>query len=173
MNVIAFDRAYCLYPRATLDDRLSLVTSDRSDEIIENVYQRYTQRGWRFILNADEIPHITKDRCLNSRCARWIDDGGSWSIALPLPLGFHSLLPPLNRRTPSFSRDPVSATGWKLTTAWRNNAVEMRFRGCKSISLFNTYIVADGKVLDRPSLTALKQTARDANAGWYSSDDKH
>lgn len=148
MNVITFSHAYCLYPRATLDDRLSLVTADRSDEVIEGVYQRYTERGWRFIRNADEIPYVTKDRMLNSHFARWIDDGGSWSIALPLPSNFYSLLPPLNSWTLPFRRDPALVTGWKLTKVWRRNAVEMRFRGCKSVNLFYSYVVADGNVID-------------------------
>ena len=173
MNVITFDRACCLYPRATLEDRLSLVTTDRSDEVIEGVYQRYTERGWQFIRNADQIPHITEDQMINSHFARWIDDGGSWSIALPLPSDFHSSLPPLNHQTASFSRDPASLTGWKLTKVWGRNAVEMRFRGCKSVNLFYSYILADSKVIDRPSLTALKETARDANAGCYSPNNRH
>ena len=49
MNIITFNQAHCLYPRATLEERLSLVCTDRQDEVIERVYERYHQRGWSSI----------------------------------------------------------------------------------------------------------------------------
>ena len=173
MNVITFDRAYCLYPRATLEERISLVTTERDDQVIEDVFQRYTQRGWRFIRAAHDVPFVTTDRCLNSRFARWINDGYAWSIPLPLPSDFFSLLPTVNSRTLAFTHDPASVTGWRLINVWRRNAVEMRFHSCKSVNLFYSYITASRDVLDRPSIHALRKTAKSSNMSCRTTDTRH
>ena len=80
MNVITFEKAYCLFPRATLDDRLSLVCTSRQDDTIEAVFQKYTTRGWNIIRSVDDIEHVTQDPALDVNQRRWIDDRYTWSI---------------------------------------------------------------------------------------------
>ena len=114
MNVISFNAAYCLYPRATLEERISIVCTTRQDQVIENIYNKYTARGWRIIRDVDDLETMRPDPALHPRRVRWIQDGLSWSIQLPLPNRFGNSLPPLNDRTKVFRRDPVSVTSWRL-----------------------------------------------------------
>ena len=95
MNVITFKQAHCLYPRATLEERLSLVCTDRQDDVIERVYERYHQRGWSIIRTLGEVASRTSDPAL-SDTTRWVNDYFSWTIPLP-PLTEHQPDQPLYR----------------------------------------------------------------------------
>ena len=111
MNVITFDQAHCLYPRATLEERLSLVCTDRQDEVIERVYERYHQRGWTIIRTLGEVASRTSDPAL-SDTTRCINDCFSRTIPLPRLTEHHS--DPINRHTAALTHDPSSTSSWKL-----------------------------------------------------------
>ncbi|KAI0684139.1 hypothetical protein BC835DRAFT_1293861 [Cytidiella melzeri] len=108
MNVISWDRAYCLYPRATLEDRTSLLVR-RYGVLIRNIVTKYTARGWAFIYSCPASRR--KDLALTF-VPRWIGDGRSWVIKLPTegvtaPPSFNSISRPL-------TRDPCCLTSWRL-----------------------------------------------------------
>ena len=51
MNVIAYDAAYSLFPKATFEDRVSLVSATRNDKE-KAAIAKYRHRGWT-ILDAE------------------------------------------------------------------------------------------------------------------------
>ncbi|KAH9899413.1 hypothetical protein C8Q73DRAFT_679801 [Cubamyces lactineus] len=71
MNVISYDKAYCLFPQATLEERLALFTSSpsedpfsRSTDQYRRAISKYTERGFTFIRD----PRISStSRRTNSR----------------------------------------------------------------------------------------------------------
>ena len=111
MNIITFDKAYCLYPRATLEERISLVCTDRQDEVIERVYERYSRRGWSIIRTLGELASKTADPALG-KTTRWVNDGFSWTISLPPLMEQHSVA--INSRTTGLSRDPTLVSSWVI-----------------------------------------------------------
>lgn len=52
MNIITHDKAYSLFPRATFEERRSLVCLS-SDELRDKAFEKYSARGWSFVKNAD------------------------------------------------------------------------------------------------------------------------
>ena len=171
MNVIAYNWAYCLYPRATLEERLSLVTTTRADAEIEEVYARYKRRGWTIIRDYSIIPHITEDPSLIRTCRRWINDKWSWSIALPTD--FEHLLPPLNSLTRPLSSDPVSISGWRLFSTGDGGPAETQFQNMGGVNLFYQYVFASSAVLRSPAVKALMTITRRSNAGLGARDVRH
>ena len=171
MNVIAYDRAYCLYPRATLEERLSLVTTTRADDVIDEVWDRYTHRGWTIIHDRDVIPTLTTDICLRAGFARWINDGFAWSIALPVD--FHDSLPRLNARTEHLFHDPVSISSWKLWHGRRHGPVEIRFEIISSVNMFYQYVTAKPAMARTPAVVALTTMAKYYNVGTNARGVRH
>lgn len=164
INVIAFNKAYCLYPRATLEERVSLICTTRDDDVIENVYDRYRKRGWFIIRTVDEASSLTSDPSLTKDVTRWIDDGFSWSIPLYPPTY-------LNRfpQTNPCSYDPVSVTSWKLieSRSTTSKAAEMTFVMVSDQNLSQNYVLAGNTILHKPSIIALMgiDNERDAGSG--------
>ena len=107
MNVIAWDRAYSLYPRATLIEHQSLCTRGEEDPGIIN---KYYQRGWHML---DEEDLLDDEYPAFSTGMRWIGDGKSWTIALAVDGVIPP--PPANPRTLALSRDPCAGTAWHLS----------------------------------------------------------
>lgn len=111
MNVIAWDRAYSLYPRATLVDRSTLNTRGEHNEIPYKY--DYRERGWACYRSedflGDEYPWFLP---AFSTDMRWIGDGQSWTIKLPVD----GITPPpaANSRSLALSRDPCAGTAWHL-----------------------------------------------------------
>ena len=111
MNIITFNRAYCLYPRATLEERLSLVCTDRNDDVIERVYERYRKRGWTVLRTLGEVASRTRDPALGS-VVRWVEDGFTWTISLPFqPQQEHVTT---NPHADVLTRDPISVSSWRM-----------------------------------------------------------
>ena len=165
MNVITFEKAYCLFPRATLDEYFSLVCTSRQDDVIEAIYQKYTARGWNIIRSVDDIDHVTTDPALNMNQRRWIDDRFAWSIDLPLPPTFKKSLVSLNERTKAIGRDPASVTTWRQTISEDQHTCEMVFNHCQSINLFYGYIFSGYAVMVREPINSLLELTSAHNAG--------
>ena len=168
MNVIAFDTAYCLYPHATLEERLSLACTVRQDRTLEGIWRKYMGRGWRIVHRVDHLESRTSDVALHRRRTRWINDGLSWSIKLPVPPGFENSLPPLNRRTEALCRDPVSITTWKLTVCEGSRTGKTVFIHRQSVNMFYTYVFANEEPFRAASVRNLLEFASLANAGCHS-----
>ena len=165
MNVITFEKAYCLFPRATLDERLSLVCTSRQDDIIEAIYQKYTTRGWNIVRSVDDIEGLTSDPALQLDRYRWINDRLVWSIDLPLPNFFRKTLMPLNKRTNALGRDPASVTSWRQSLSEDRNTCELTFVQPQAVNLFYEYVFAGyGVTLWGPIDTLLEMTSAH-NAG--------
>lgn len=115
MNVISYDRAYSLYPYATLERRTGLTLPSPHPGATSLIAQ-YTARGWSFITDAQTL-HDPKTctsswsttkhlpRSFGSR-PRWIADRHSWIVHLPLdgvtvPAGMFC--------------DPCYASTWQLS----------------------------------------------------------
>ena len=172
MNFITYERAYCLYPRATLETRLSLVCTDRNDEVIARVFDRYTARGWTILYAlGPTIPTSAQNDPAFSSRSRWVDDGQSWSIPLSAIPERDLQLPTAE---PALSSDPSSAASWRLMLrdAVTQEAIQT-FYPLESPYLFYHHIIARTAPLRRPEMQCLfhcaqNQLARTQNAipGW-------
>ncbi|KAI0715608.1 hypothetical protein C8T65DRAFT_572952, partial [Cerioporus squamosus] len=140
MNVISFENAYCLFPRATLEERLSLLSSSsagRSTRRRESV-AKYVARGFTVM---ERIP-VTNVRLPNLLPLgwRWIDDSASWVI----PLDVAGVAPPVsaNKRSPPLLHDPVVVCNWEVRYTPLRGAV-MHFVVAKSELLRYRYLIGD------------------------------
>ncbi|KAL0953609.1 hypothetical protein HGRIS_004817 [Hohenbuehelia grisea] len=79
MNVIGFDFAYCLFPKATLEHRIAIVHST-SGPHQRDARAKYVERGWRMVLSTKELIPVEKSCFVNGR--RFLGDAQCWSIPL-------------------------------------------------------------------------------------------
>jgi hypothetical protein len=105
MNIIAWDTAYCLYPRATLLDRVALVIHPLIP-LDTPAVRKYAERGYR-LFNA---PHAYQRAQLAPvffpDALRWVDDARGWAV----PLSTAGLAPPpLSATSAPVARDPGRA----------------------------------------------------------------
>lgn len=138
MNIISYERAYCLFPRATLEYRVSLLTSrgrDGSGQSEESI-DKYSKRGFCMI---DHIPDDTYRRAFPVGC-RWVDDSTSWV----LPLDTHGVIAPPhpNSRSPPLLHDPMSTCNWEMqqTSIW---GAVMHYNVTRSELLRYRYVVTE------------------------------
>ena len=167
MNIITFNQAHCLYPRATLEERLTLVCTDRQDDVIERVYERYRQRGWSIIRTLGEVASRTSDPALIDT-TRWVNDGLSWTIPLPHMTEHHS--DPINHYTAALTRDPSSASSWKLQGEPDAHACMRFYRLSLPSALFYSYLVKHPILT--PEVCHLLEIAHAANES-AAADDRH
>jgi hypothetical protein len=134
MNVIAYNAAYSLYPRATFEARTSLHTPRNGKDIDSPGVQKYVRRGWRMIdtvSSADERAYAVG--------SRWIDDEHSWVIKFPDSPDPHTPTP----LSPALRDDPVVATNWALLDSvqpW------ISYRILQSSSLHYVYVMSDAEL---------------------------
>ncbi|KAI0649612.1 hypothetical protein C8Q79DRAFT_997722 [Trametes meyenii] len=81
MNVIAYNKAYCLFPRATLEERRSLLTwssQGRAKRRIEGLV-KYSARGFRMLefLEDNEVITSQPERSFPLK-PRWMGDSDTW-----------------------------------------------------------------------------------------------
>ncbi|KAI0083368.1 hypothetical protein BDY19DRAFT_910652 [Irpex rosettiformis] len=108
LNVISWDRAYSLYPRATFEHRKSvLLLEERS--YLTDIIEKYSNRGFEFVHTLD-LPTLKSDPALDST-PRWIGDGHSW--ILDLPTNGITLPPPISPLSKPLTRDPCYLTTWR------------------------------------------------------------
>jgi hypothetical protein len=110
MNVIAWDTAFCLYPRATLLDRVALVIHPLIP-LDTPAVRKYAERRYR-LFNA---PHAFQRTQLAPvffpDALRWVDDARGWAV----PLDTAGLVPPpLSATSAPIARDPVAHNSWML-----------------------------------------------------------
>ncbi|KAI0825484.1 hypothetical protein BC629DRAFT_1277090 [Irpex lacteus] len=106
LNFLTFDTAYCLYPRATIVEKKSLLLKDIEDVKpgVRAAVRKYRRRGFTFIQlaeeNDEELFHLKK--------VRWAMDLHAWSFDLPK-------LPQPYRLFTNY-RSPAESTSWAITT---------------------------------------------------------
>ncbi|KZV70733.1 hypothetical protein PENSPDRAFT_432296 [Peniophora sp. CONT] len=82
MNVITHQHAYALFPRATLEDRVTLAINTAGEgERWDIARAKYAKRGWRVVDLGNEdlaIKESTDFQCMN----RWVGDSETWTVPL-------------------------------------------------------------------------------------------
>ncbi|KAI0366117.1 hypothetical protein BV20DRAFT_911460, partial [Pilatotrama ljubarskyi] len=86
MNVICYDKAYCLFPRATLEEQRSLLsysTQGRATRRVEGIW-KYTSRGFTMIthLADDEVLSPIHPTASFMFGPRMLGDRAMWTITL-------------------------------------------------------------------------------------------
>ena len=141
MNVIAWDRAYSLYPRATFEKRHSLyLRADVDTEVID----KYKERGWEMLVPA--MDHSWDPALFKLSDPRWIGDGRSW--VLRLPTEGVTPPPPANERSLPMTRDPCAATAWCLVHDINHNVVSPVFTVVKWKNLEYKYVTYQRYIKD-------------------------
>ncbi|KAI0061380.1 hypothetical protein BV25DRAFT_785025 [Artomyces pyxidatus] len=107
MNVISYSTAYSLYPNATFESRVALISSsfDKWDTPYYP-YQKYVERACRMVFATGPRQFQVYEAPFDTY-SRWIDDHQSWVIQLPTD----GVVPPSGR---SLHPDPVALTNWRL-----------------------------------------------------------
>lgn len=145
MNIITYNRAYCLYPRATLEDHISLICTVRSDKTIRRTFAKYSQRGWTISLCSTDLPLSTlHSLCINR--PRTMTGPFTWTIRLPDPpvSTFY-----INERSAVLRSDPVSAASWTFLAS-DTGFCRMKFELIRSPHLCHVYVRNDEAVLYDP-----------------------
>jgi hypothetical protein len=143
MNVISFDVAYSLYPRATFEERRTLSMSV-SNEGEAEALGKYAVRGWKIL--CDILPHEENKplASFHQDVTRWVDDEMSWKI--PLDMTGLIMRPPPSENSCAFNWDPVKHNSWKLIRA-RTHKLLMTYHVAKSTLFRYNYLIADSQFL--------------------------
>lgn len=159
MNLITFDRAYCLYPRATLEDKISVICTSLSATVMDVPYTKYWNRGWSIVSFDDDILPSTV-RTLQIGTTTWIGGGFVWSI--PCPYNFQDEISPFTPHSLSLTRDPASVASWAL---WQTHESigRIRFSCFRDPNLFYYYVLANPDVINLPKVRFLIYSAGKAN----------
>lgn len=148
MNVISYEKAYCLFPLATLEGRVSLLSysSHGRSERRARGAAKYTARGFRLVdfLSHTELafPH---EAVPFSFGPRWVGDSDTWVI----PLDMHGILPPppANPYSTARTHDPVALCSFSVTYSITDGTI-MDFSVVESQVLKYSYIVGDEDIVD-------------------------
>ncbi|KAI0715519.1 hypothetical protein C8T65DRAFT_644040 [Cerioporus squamosus] len=129
MNVVSFEKAYCLFPRATLEARLSLLSSSCAGRSMrrQTSVAKYVARG--FTITERIPPQDLRLPYLFPLGWRWIDDSTSWVI--PLNINGVTPPPPISSITPRL-HNPVVVCNW-----------EMQYKPLRGQLLRYRYLVGD------------------------------
>lgn len=148
MNVIAWDSAYCLYPRATLETHETLfVRHDLPNT--QEFMGKYQRRGYRI---HRQMRSPRRWALYAGSVIRWIGDGRAWTIRLPP--GPESEGAPV----PTMTRDPCIGTAWQL----EGHTPIVSFDTISSPWLRHTYI---GRYGHHDMRSVIKQIERQAEEG--------
>ena len=103
LQIIAYDKAYSLYPYATFENRRSLWMA-------ENIGIKYTNRGFNFIPTT--LPRNSDIFGVNLH--RTVRDSMTWTIDLNRDsIMLHG---PMTPTSPPFTFDPITECRWTLAT---------------------------------------------------------
>lgn len=134
MNLISYEKAYCLYPRATVHEHLSLVTTLRPSRGHPAALAKYESRGFGILSSESLLPH-DPDFPLGTR---YIGDRQCWT--LPLNLEGVEVSWPVNGASAPLTQDPVAATSWRLHEHRRGTVISSHIEA--SHFLYHTYACA-------------------------------
>ncbi|KAH7924257.1 hypothetical protein BV22DRAFT_1035321 [Leucogyrophana mollusca] len=107
MNVIAFDAAYSLYPKATFNERLALKTREPGEGEHALAMAKYTTRGWTLVSKVKPT-----NKLFMPYSVRTVGDSSTWTI--PLDVTGVQLRPALTPTSQVFTWDPVIHNSWEL-----------------------------------------------------------
>lgn len=135
MNIISYNAAYSLYPRATFEERVSLCMSVANSGEIDAI-GKYKVRGWR--VYSEILAHQEETSPFYLLDTRWLDDDKSWVV--PLDMAGVQKRPPLSTTSPEFDWDPAVQNSWCLV---QDVNTTMRHYEVKSTVFRYNYMVAD------------------------------
>ena len=155
MNVIAYDSAHALYPRATFEERMFLFCGR---ELAHNstVFDKYRSRGFHILHDLPAThPSVWKigDPRMVPTGSRWLGDRHTWSLPLSMagvtpPPAFSSISSPL-------TSDPCLFTSWNFGVTHTLTFTDTKIRcrvGYEVIggdSFLYAYVVAPGAIGER------------------------
>ncbi|CAL1699944.1 unnamed protein product [Somion occarium] len=112
MNVISFENAYSLYPKATFEARSSLVCATDGPKQ-EPAMEKYKERGWTMVKQTSvaelkDLFHFKRASC------RYMGDKYCWTIPLDKDSITELVQPGIGKVSSMLTHDPVAASNWKL-----------------------------------------------------------
>ena len=137
LQIIAYDKAYSLYPYATFENRTLLwMAENRGSDQERNaaVIVKYTNRGFNFIPTT--LPRNSDIFGVNLR--RTVGDSMTWTI--DLDTDGVMLRGPMTPTSPPFTFDPITECSWTLAT--RSTGPYMRYTIFRNFCLRYAYIAA-------------------------------
>lgn len=139
MNVIAFDAAYSLYPKATFDLRCGLSLAQISP-LEAKALAKYATRGWA--IHSTIWPHEedTLKPLFKVDVLRRMGDRDSWVI--PLDTTNITLRSPFTLSSPPFTEDPAAFSSWELYER-TSGQYRMAYHFLSSTILKYDYVNAD------------------------------
>lgn len=144
MNVISYEKAYCLFPRATLEERRSLVVATDGPGQLPALL-KYEERGWEMVVSVSSRERTGRNPSFPFG-KRFIDDRYTWTIALDLSgLSLSRRITPLS---PVLTQDPVSATSWTFRYL-PDDGGEMEFGSISDERLLYTYALDDEEIIQK------------------------
>ena len=143
MNVISYNAAYCLYPRATFEERRTVAMSVSTYGEAEAL-GKYAIRGWKILYDIWAHEENKPQSSFYMHQIRWVDDNKSWVI--PLDLTGVVMRPPLSATSDTFTWDPVVQNSWKLVRK-KSDGLLMTYCVAKSTVFRYNYLIADPTLL--------------------------
>lgn len=122
MNLITYYGAYSLYPRATYDERRSLVCCTRPRHR-KDAIDKYAKRGWKIQRKINPVEH--EDTNASFRIEdRWIGDKKTWFIPFETDLQGRNVHSPTSLL---YGIDPIVLNSFSLEKNPGRTACEMQF----------------------------------------------
>ena len=146
MNVISYEKAYCLFPYATLEERRALIVpSDGPGQ--EPAIEKYKERGWKMLLSLSSRERNASNPSF-ALGPRFMGDRHTWTI----PLDLTGVQPPraLTSRTPALTTDPVAATSWVFKYE-HDEGGDVSFETASSTYLLYKHVLRDEGTLQMVS----------------------
>ncbi|KAI0765137.1 hypothetical protein C8Q74DRAFT_1286445 [Fomes fomentarius] len=111
MNIITYNAAYSLYPRATFLKREALEINKYNPRAVAAL-TKYSERGWRIMSNPSPLLACLPHNAFHFDVERWVCDTKSWTIRLDM----EGVTPP-PKASPSSVQldwDPAAECSWML-----------------------------------------------------------
>lgn len=135
MNVISYEMAYCLYPRATLHEHHTLVSGEEASPTRPAALLKYSGRGFEImVVDRGRLPAGS----LFAEDMRYMGDSQCWTVTLDT-VGIQAFSWPISGQ-PLLSCDPVSATSWHQKIGI--SVIYMSYRVSKFYKTSFHYLVA-------------------------------
>ncbi|KAK7032416.1 hypothetical protein VNI00_013164 [Paramarasmius palmivorus] len=162
MNVISYSHAYCLYPKATFEERRSLICFSFERPERDSARQKYVDRGWK-MLNSDGSEwefgavwnpyHPNRSNLLASARlesfrvdrSRHVGDSSCWTITLP-PIPDYSPTTIVNA-DPSTEQNWIESRGYSRPTKLVLEEMSTGYRTIES----NSWVLALRETYESPS----------------------
>ncbi|KAI0690647.1 hypothetical protein C8T65DRAFT_834333 [Cerioporus squamosus] len=123
MNVITYNAAYALFPRATFEEHTALILNSKTPHA-RDALEKYAARGFRLIEQETAHQHPYHVAAFLMNQPRWVPDEHSWII----PLDTQGVIPPPppSPVSEALGWDPIAECGWSLSVGTHSPHVVTR-----------------------------------------------